>query len=153
MDHEYYMKMALAQAHQAQTEGEVPIGAVITDSKGKILGRGYNRIEGLKDATGHAEIIAIGAASASHNDWRLTDCTIYVTLEPCLMCLAALVLARMGTIVYGCADPRAGAVESFYYRQEIERSYHYYPSIVSGVLQKECSDLLTAFFKKIREKN
>jgi tRNA(adenine34) deaminase len=153
MEHEHYMRSALAEAHKAFKEREVPVGALIVDEGGAILGRGYNRVEKLRDASAHAEIIALGAASSSRNDWRLTGCTVYVTLEPCLMCLAALVLARVQTIVYGCADARAGAIESFFYRQEIERSYHYFPQIVSGVLQEECAGMLTEFFNKIRKTN
>ena len=152
MEHDYYMRSALHEAQKALKEGEVPVGALIINKTGTVLGRGYNRVESLKDASAHAEIIALGAASSSQDDWRLTECTLYVTLEPCLMCLAALVLARIQTIVYGCADPRAGAIESFFYRQEIERSYRYFPQVVSGVLKEECSTQLSAFFKKIREK-
>jgi tRNA(adenine34) deaminase len=109
-------------------------------------------MEKCTDASAHAEILAIGAASSSVQSWRLTGCSIYVTLEPCLMCLGALLQSRIGTIVYASADPRLGAVDTFYYRQEIERAYGYFPSIQSGIMKDQCSDLLASFFKTIRKK-
>jgi len=148
----FYMQAALQEALKALDEGEVPVGAVMVKD-GQIIGRGYNRMEGLQDATAHAEIIAISAASSSLSSWRLDSCELYVTLEPCLMCLGAIVHSRIGAITYGTADPRAGAVDSFFYRQEIERAYHFFPRISSGLLSQDCSSLLTNFFKASRKKN
>jgi tRNA(adenine34) deaminase len=152
MEPEYYMNAAYQEALKALDEGEVPIGAVIV-WEGRIIGRGYNRMEKCSDASAHAEILAIGAASASIQSWRLSGCIIYVTLEPCLMCLGALLQSRIDTIVYAAADPRLGAVDTFFYRQEIERAYGYFPAIQSGVMKDQCSDLLGSFFKTVRKKS
>src|SRR5215470_17163689 len=105
------MRAALREAQAALAKDEVPIGCVIVH-EGMIIGRGHNQVEGLQDATAHAEIIAIGAASNALESWRLTDCTLYVTLEPCAMCAGAMILARVGRLVYGAADPKAGACGS-----------------------------------------
>jgi tRNA(adenine34) deaminase len=152
MDPEIFMNAAYQEALKAFDEGEVPVGAVI-EHEGRIIGRGYNRIEKCSDASAHAEILAIGAASSHLQSWRLSGCTVYVTLEPCLMCLGALLQARIDSIVYGAADPRLGAVDTFFYRQEIERAYGYFPSITSGILRDQCANLLGSFFKTIRKKN
>ena len=151
MDAEFFMNAAYQEALNAFDEGEVPVGAVIVTEE-RIIGRGYNRVEKCLDASAHAEILAIGAASSSVQSWRLSGCSIYVTLEPCLMCLGALMQSRIDSIVYAAADPRLGAVDTFSYRQEIERAYGYYPSITSGVLKDQCSDLLSSFFESIRKK-
>lgn len=152
MDHLYYMHSAYQQAIKAFDEGEVPIGALIVRN-GNIIGKGYNQVERLADATAHAEIIAISAASSKAESWRLNDCTIYVTLEPCIMCLGAIMQTRISTIVYGTADQRAGAIDSHYYRQELQRSYGYFPSIIPSLMQQECSALMSSFFEKIRKKS
>jgi tRNA(adenine34) deaminase len=152
MDAEFFMNAAYQEALKAFDEGEVPVGAVI-EKEGRIIGRGYNRVEKCSDASAHAEILAIGAASSSLQSWRLSGCALYVTLEPCLMCLGALLQSRIGSIVYAAADPRLGAVDTFFYRQEIERAYGYYPSITSGIMKDQCSALLGSFFKTIRKKN
>lgn len=152
MEQHYYMRTALQEALRAYDEGEVPVGAVI-EKDGIIIGRGYNRMEKIHDATAHAEIIAISAASERLSSWRLSGSTIYVTLEPCLMCMGAIMQARISTIVYGSPDPRAGAVDSHYYRQEIERTYGYYPNVVSHLMKDECSHLLTTFFQQVRKKD
>ena len=152
MDAEFFMNAAYQEALKAFDEGEVPVGAVI-EKEGRIIGRGYNRVEKCSDASAHAEILAIGAASSSLQSWRLSGCALYVTLEPCLMCLGALLQSRIGSIVYAAADPRLGAVNTFFYRQEIERAYGYYPSITSGIMKDQCSALLGSFFKTIRKKN
>ncbi|MBD3345029.1 MAG: tRNA-specific adenosine deaminase [Chitinivibrionales bacterium] len=152
MQPEYFMNLAYQEALKAFDEGEVPVGAVL-EKDNKIIGRGYNRTEKLGDATAHAEIIAIGAASNSLSTWRLEGCTLYVTLEPCLMCLGAILQARINAVVYGALDPRLGACDSFYYQQEIERAYHRYPRIISGVMAAQCGDLLTTFFEQIRKKS
>ena len=151
MDAEFFMNAAYQEALKALDEGEVPIGAVIVTEE-RIIGRGYNRVEKCPDASAHAEILAIGAAASSVQSWRLSGCAIYVTLEPCLMCLGALLQSRIDSIVYAAADPRLGAVDTFFYRQEIERAYGYYPSITSGILKDQCSDLLSSFFETIRKK-
>jgi tRNA(adenine34) deaminase len=152
MDASYFMNIAYQEALKAFDEGEVPVGAVI-EKEGRIIGRGYNRVENCCDATAHAEILAIGAASSLVENWRLDGCTLYVTMEPCIMCLGALLHCRIGAVVYAAVDPRLGAVDTFYYRQEIERAYHYYPLITSGIMKDECASLLQSFFEAIRKKN
>jgi tRNA(adenine34) deaminase len=151
MDSYYFMAAAYQEALKAFDEGEVPVGAVI-ERNGRIIGRGYNRIEKLGDATAHAEVIAISAASTHLEDWRLTGCTLYVTLEPCLMCLGAIMQSRVSAIVYGAKDSRAGSVDSFFYRQEIERSYRTFPQVTSGIMGEECGELLKAFFRVLRNR-
>ncbi len=150
MDAQFFMNAAYQEALKAFDEGDVPVGAVI-EKEGRIIGRGYNRIEKCFDATAHAEILAIGSASDSLQSWRLEGCTLYVTLEPCLMCVGAALQSRIGAIVYATADPRLGAVDTFFYRQEIERAYRYFPSINSGIMRDECAALLHSFFKRVRK--
>ena len=152
VDHQYYMQRAYHEALKAFDDGEVPVGAVVTAPEGGIIGRGCNGVERLTDATAHAEIIALGAAAASRQPWRLDQCTLYVTLEPCPMCLGAALLSRIGTIVYGAADPRLGAIDTFLYRHEAERSFRFFPAIVRGVMAGECGALLKSFFEKVRGK-
>ena len=149
---EQYMYMALQEACKALDDGEVPIGAVIVH-EGRVIGRGYNRIEALNDATAHAEIVAIGAASTSLETWRLNDCTLYVTLEPCLMCLGAILQSRVGRVVYGASDNRFGAIETFQYKDQAAESYHRFPETVGGVMKEECKALIQSFFKSIRKKD
>lgn len=147
-DHEEGMRAALAEARKALDEGEVPVGAVVMH-EGRIVGRGHNQTERLQDATAHAEILAIGAASNTLGTWRLAECTIYVTLEPCVMCAGALVLARMGLAVYGALDPKAGAFGS---RIDVPGEpwlNHRLPS-VSGILAAEAGGMLSAFFEMRR---
>src|SRR5262245_21204886 len=142
------MRAALAEATKALDEGEVPIGAVVVRD-GRIVGRGHNQTERLQDATAHAEILAIGAASGTVGSWRLSDCTMYVTLEPCIMCSGALVLSRMGLLVYGAVDPKAGACGS---RTNVPGEpwlNHRLPT-QSGLLADECGGILTAFFETKR---
>jgi tRNA(adenine34) deaminase len=150
LGHEYFMGAAYQEALRAFDEGEVPVGAVI-EKDGGIIGRGYNRIEATGDATAHAEIIAITAASNYLGDWRLNGCTLYVTLEPCLMCLGAILQSRITAIVYGTKDPRLGSIDTFQYREEIEKSYRSFPLITSGIMEDESRNLLKAFFKKLRD--
>ncbi len=142
------MRAALAEARKALDEGEVPVGAVVV-REGMIVGRGHNATERLQDATAHAEIVAIGAASSTLGSWRLDQCTLYVTLEPCVMCAGALVLARVGHLVYGALDPKAGAVGS---RIDIpgEPWLNHRLSSTSGVLADEAGSLLCAFFEMKR---
>jgi tRNA(adenine34) deaminase len=149
---QFFMQAAYQEALKAFDEGEVPIGAVIVKND-SIIGRGYNRIEQLCDATAHAEIIAMTAACASLSTWRLDGCTIYVTIEPCIMCLGALLHSRIGSICYGAADPRLGAVDTRSYRTELEAAYGQFPAIVSGTMAAECSHLISSFFKELRKKS
>jgi len=149
MDANYFMGAAYQEALRAFDEGEVPVGAVV-ELEGRIIGRGYNRVEALGDATAHAEIVAITAASSHVGGWRLNGCTLYVTLEPCLMCLGAILQSRVSAVVYATADPRLGGIDTFNYRGEAERSYHAFPQVSSGVMEGESRALLKAFFKKLR---
>jgi tRNA(adenine34) deaminase len=116
---------------------------------GRLLGRGHNQVEVLKDPTAHAEILAIGAAAASLGDWRLEDCTLYSTLEPCTMCCGAVLLGRPPRIVYGARDPRAGAVDSVA-RLLGDNPYNLAFEIVGGVLEEECAEVLRDFFRRLR---
>ena len=143
-DDERFMRAAIGEAQAAFDEGEVPIGAVIVRG-GRIVGRGHNQREGLHDPTAHAEMIALTAAASAVGSWRLDDCTIYVTLEPCAMCAGALVLARIGRLVYGPTDPKGGACESLYSIPTDERLNHRV-DVTAGVLADEGARLLREFF-------
>jgi len=145
------MRIAIAQADIAEQNSDVPIGAVIV-YQNQIIGKAYNQREQLKDPTAHAEIIALTQAAAFLESWRLNDCTMYVTLEPCPMCAGALVLARMNRLVYGCDDPKTGAVKSLYNIVQDERLNHRL-EVTSGVLADECSKLLQDFFQRRRIEN
>jgi tRNA(adenine34) deaminase len=147
-DDEAAMHVALAEARRALDEGEVPIGCVIVHD-GAVIGRGHNQVERLNDATAHAEIVAIGAASEALGTWRLEDCTLFVTLEPCAMCAGAIVLARVGRVVYGAHDPKAGACGSVLNVIDEPRLNHS-PALTSGVLAGETGALLTEFFEQKR---
>ena len=151
-DPEFFMRAAYQEALKALDEGEVPIGAVIVKND-SIIGRGYNRIEQLNDATAHAEIIAITAAASSLATWRLDGCTLYVTLEPCIMCMGALLQSRMGGIVFAAADSRFGAVKTRSYREQLEAAYGFFPAITQGLMARECGELLSSFFRELRKKN
>ena len=144
------MRAALREAIAAADADEVPVGCVIVHD-GIVVGRGRNQTEALQDATAHAEIVAIGAASNALGTWRLTDCTMYVTLEPCAMCAGAIILARLGRLVYGAADPKAGACGSVLDVIHEPRLNHRLP-VESGVLGEECGNLLRAFFATKRKK-
>lgn len=146
-----YMKVAIEQAQIAEENGDVPIGAVIV-YENQIIGRAYNQREQLKDPTAHAEIIALTQAAAFLETWRLHDCTMYVTLEPCTMCAGALVLARIDRLIYGCDDPKTGAVKSLYNIVTDARLNHII-DVTTGVLAEECSDLLQHFFRRRRIEN
>jgi tRNA(adenine34) deaminase len=148
---ERYMRLAIEQAGIAEENGDVPIGAVIVHN-GQIIGKAYNQREQLQDPTAHAEIIALTQAAAALESWRLEGCTMYVTLEPCPMCAGALVLARIDRLVYGCDDPKAGAVKSLYNIVTDSRLNHRI-EVISGVLAEQCSDLLEQFFQKRRQEN
>jgi tRNA(adenine34) deaminase len=145
---ERYMRQALAAAQIAEANGDVPIGAVIVHEQG-VIARAYNQREQLKDPTAHAEIIALTQAAAAMETWRLHGCTIYVTLEPCPMCAGALVLARLDRLVYGCADPKAGACGSLYDIVRDARLNHRL-DVTAGILADDCSRMLQAFFKPRR---
>jgi len=144
------MRFALAEAEKAFELDETPVGAVIV-SNGRIIGRGGNRVETLKDPTAHAEIIAIGAATETTGYERLTDATIYVTLEPCCMCAGAIVLARIPRLVYAAFDTKTGACGSLYDICRDERLNHRV-DVVQGVLESESSGMLKDFFRNLREK-
>ncbi|MBN1974067.1 MAG: tRNA adenosine(34) deaminase TadA [Sedimentisphaerales bacterium] len=146
-----YMELAIEQAQIAEENGDVPIGAIIV-YQNQIIGRAYNQREQLQDPTAHAEIIAITQAAAFFESWRLIDCTIYVTLEPCCMCAGALVLSRMNRLVYGCDDPKTGAVKSLYNIVQDDRLNHRL-EVTSGVLADECTAMLQAFFHRRRIEN
>ena len=150
-DDQRYMKMAIEQARIAEENGDVPIGAVIVHEN-QIIGKAYNQREQLVDPTAHAEIIALTQAAAALQSWRLNGCTIYVTLEPCPMCAGALVLARIERLVYGCDDPKTGAVKSLYNIVQDGRLNHRL-KVTSGVMVDECSQLLQEFFKRRRIEN
>jgi len=142
------MQAALKEARAARDEDEVPVGAVIVQD-GRIIARARNQREKLKDPTAHAEMIALTQAAAALDSWRLTNCTIYVTKEPCVMCAGALVNARIKRLVYGAKDEKAGACGSLFNLVQSPRLNHQV-EIISGVLAEECSALLTDFFNKKR---
>src|SRR5712692_1773003 len=143
-----WMDAALEEARRARDAGEVPIGAVVT-LDGAIVGRGFNQPVGSGDPTAHAEIVAIRDAARRAGNYRLTDAILCVTIEPCLMCVGAMVHARIGTIVYGAAEPRSGALGSTVRGSDLPGLNHHF-QIVSGVLEDECRDLMQAFFKERR---
>ena len=146
MDEEF-MLAALALAKEAFDAGEVPVGCVIT-RKGQIVGRGRNRREEAKNALAHAEIEAIADACARLGGWRLWECTLYVTLEPCPMCAGAIINARIPRVVYGASDRKCGAVNSVCSLFSMEFNHH--PQVESGVREAECGALLTEFFRSLR---
>jgi tRNA(adenine34) deaminase len=143
------MRAALREARASLERDEVPVGCVIVHD-GLVIGRGHNQVEALQDATAHAEILAIGAASNALGSWRLNECTLYVTLEPCSMCAGAIVLARLGRLVYGATDPKAGGCGSVTDVTGESRLNHRV-AITSGVLADECGELLRDFFRKRRK--
>jgi tRNA(adenine34) deaminase len=145
-----YMKLALAEAKDAAAKGEVPIGAVVV-SAGKVIGRGRNQREERQSPLCHAEILALEAASSHLQDWRLKDCDIYVTLEPCIMCVGAILQARLRRLVFGCLDPKAGAVESLYQLCDDERLNHRLP-VIGGIMATESASLLSQFFSRLRDR-
>ena len=145
-----YMRIALREAKKAFDAGEVPVGAVVVDREGRVIGRGHNQVESLQDATAHAEIIAIGAASNALGSWRLEGATLYSTLEPCTMCAGALVLSRIDRLVFGAFDPKAGACGSLQNIPQDTRLNHLVP-ISAPVLEEECGGLLVSFFRALRK--
>ena len=148
---EKYMKEAIRQAQKAYALGEVPIGCVIV-YQDKIIGRGYNRRNTDKNTLSHAEITAINKASKRIGDWRLEDCTLYVTLEPCQMCSGAIVQARITRVVMGAMNPKAGCGGSILNILEMPQ-FNHQVQVERGVLGEECTELLTTFFRELRERN
>lgn len=146
---EHFMREALRQAQKAYVADEVPVGAVVVRAR-KIIARAYNQVELLKDATAHAEMLALTEAEAAVGDWRLTDCDLYVTKEPCAMCAGALVHVRIPRVIFGCTDPKAGAAGSVINLLQLP-SLNHQCDITSGVLQNECSLILQDFFRKRRQ--
>lgn len=149
-EHEHWMFEALKEAQKAESIGEVPIGAVIVRDE-RIVGRGYNRRETDRSPLAHAEILAIQEASGRLNGWRLTGCTLYVTLEPCPMCAGAIVQSRLDRVVFGTRDPKAGCAGSLLNLLQDDR-FNHWVEIEEGVLQEECSRVLRDFFSRLRER-
>lgn len=143
------MRLALAEAAEALDAGEVPVGAVVLDAEGSVLGRGRNGREAMADPTAHAEVMALRRAAAARGHWRLTGCTLVVTLEPCTMCAGALVLSRVDRLVLGAWDPKAGAVGSLWDVVR-DRRLNHRPEVVTGVLEEESATLLREFFRSHR---
>jgi tRNA(adenine34) deaminase len=146
---EHWMRHALGLAEQAATEDEVPVGALIVQ-RGRVIASAYNQREQLADPTAHAEMIAITQAASTLNSWRLLDCELYVTLEPCPMCAGAILQARIPRVVFGAVDPKAGAVQSLYRMLNDDRLNHRC-EVVGGVLAGPCGRVLTEFFDRKRK--
>ncbi|WP_028778479.1 tRNA adenosine(34) deaminase TadA [Shimazuella kribbensis] len=148
MNHEDYMLLAVEEANKAAAIGEVPIGAIVV-YQDEVIGRGYNLREKKQNPLLHAEVIAIREASEYLASWRLEECTLYVTLEPCPMCAGAILQSRIPQLVYGAKDPKAGCVDSLYQLLDDQR-FNHQTSVIDGVLPDVCSDLLRAFFRSLR---
>ena len=148
MDREHYMDMALEYAREAYDAGEVPVGCVIVNADGEVIGRGRNRREETHDASSHAEMEAIREACANNADWRLSGCTMFVTLEPCPMCAGGIINSRIPTVVYGAKDENTGSCGSVI--NLFEESYGHKPAVYGGVKADECAELLRSFFEKRR---
>lgn len=147
---EYFMREALLEAEKARQAGEVPVGAVVADKDGRIIGRGHNRVISEHDPSGHAEILALKNASQNLKNYRLDNCTIYVTLEPCPMCSGAIIGARLSRLVFGANDQKAGAVQSVFKLFDEKRVNHH-TDVTAGVLKEECLQLLRSFFVDLRK--
>lgn len=148
---ETYMKEALLEARKAYELGEVPIGCVIVKD-GIIIGRGYNQKETTQDPTSHAEMVAIRNASKHLQAWRLTDAEVYVTIEPCVMCMGALIQSRVSKLIYGARDPKFGGARSLYELAEDTRHNHRF-EVIEGVLEEECASIMKEFFRMRRREN
>lgn len=146
-----YMKLALLEAQKAKKKDEVPIGCVIVKDN-KVISRGHNLREKKNDVTSHAEIEAIRKASKKLNDWQLIDCDLYVTIEPCLMCMGAIIQSHIKNIYYGGEDPKGGAVSSSINFKEIKNLNHY-PNVEGGILKEECSNIIKNYFRNKRCRN
>ncbi|MGV3017175.1 tRNA adenosine(34) deaminase TadA [Rothia sp. 88186D007BW] len=149
LNHEALMRQAIDQAKLALASGDVPIGALVVDAAGQVIGCGYNRREADADPTAHAEVIAIRQAAEHLGSWRLEGCTLVVTLEPCLMCAGAILLARLPRVVMGAWEEKTGAAGSVYDVLR-DRKVNHWVEVYSGVLEGECAELLTTFFRKQR---
>ncbi|MCL2703947.1 MAG: nucleoside deaminase [Defluviitaleaceae bacterium] len=145
MDHEYYMNIALDEAKAAFSDNETPIGCVIALG-GEIIGRGRNMVAAKRNSLYHAEIIAINGACGAIGDWRLSEAVLYVTIEPCPMCAGAIVMSRVGTVVFGARNPKAGCAGSIYNLLDDAR-FNHRVNLVAGVLAEECGSLMTEFFR------
>ena len=145
-----WMRLALAEAGRTSAAGDVPVGAVVVSAEGEVVGRGHNVREADGDPAGHAELVAMRAAATAVGSWRLTGCTLVVTLEPCTMCAGALVLARVDRLVYGADDPKAGAVGSLWDVVR-DRRLNHRPEVVRGVLEDTCAEVLRGFFRTHRD--
>lgn len=150
MNHDQYMQAAINEARKAEAIQEVPIGAVIVKD-GEIIGRGYNLRESTHDPTAHAEMIAIRMAAEWIDDWRLEDCTLYVTLEPCPMCAGAIIQSRIDQCVYATPDPKAGCVDTLMQLLQ-EPRFNHQTQVIRGIRQEECTELLRSFFSQLRAK-
>ena len=148
MEREDYMRLALAQARLAAREGDVPVGAVVVDEAGRVIGEGHNRRQQRADAVSHAEIEAIRAACRRRGSWHLDGCALYVTLEPCPMCAGAVINARVPVVVYGAKEPLTGACGSVL--NLFEERFGFHPAIYGGVLADEAAALLAEFFRDVR---
>ena len=147
--HEHYMRLALREAARGARAGEVPIGALLVDTEGEVISRAHNRPVGGCDPTAHAEIIALRRAARRFGNYRLPGTTLYATLEPCAMCAGALVLARVGRVVFGAVDPKGGAARTLY-RILDDRRLNHQAEVVGGVLEAECRGMLQEFFRERR---
>ncbi|MBL1071570.1 tRNA adenosine(34) deaminase TadA [Lactobacillus kitasatonis] len=150
-DKQKYMQLAIAQAKEAEKQGEVPIGAVVVDPDGKVIGTGYNRRELDEDATQHAEMIAIKEACKNLGMWRLIDCSLFVTLEPCPMCAGAIINSRIKDVYFGALDPKAGACGSVVDLFTVEK-FNHHPHAIRGLYRDQCAQMLKDFFRAIRQK-
>ena len=146
------MRLALDEAALTVASGDVPVGAVVVDAVGEVIGRGHNAREATEDPTAHAELLAVREAASKLGTWRLSGCTLVVTLEPCTMCAGALVLARVDRLVFGATDPKAGAVGSLWDVVR-DRRLNHRPEVIRGVLEAECGALLRGFFEAQRGGN
>jgi tRNA(adenine34) deaminase len=146
---EHYMRLALHEAEAAARAMDVPVGSILVDAEGAVIGRGRNRREIDRDPTAHAEIVALREGAARLGTWRLNATTLFATLEPCPMCAGALVNARVARVVYGCDDPKAGALRTLYTLGEDTRLNHRF-AVTTGVLREECARILSDFFAALR---
>lgn len=147
----HYMELAFAEAEKAEKQDEVPIGAIVVDPDGKVIGRGYNRRELDNVATHHAEILAINEACKNLNSWRLIDCSLFVTLEPCAMCAGAIINSRLKAVYYGAPDHKAGASGSVVDLFKVEK-FNHHPQVIPGLFKEQAGQMLTNFFRAIRAK-